>query len=125
MKNKIRALLKPDDESSGDLEEMLMKVIQQKAELEKASIDATEEEPDCNKDKEKVLHPGLVGHWHSGGRSQSVGVLLDMKTLQLYHKGRHGFVPSELPVPAEDWKLEDVITDYTYVTKRGNVFLQF
>ena len=36
-----------------------MKVNQQKAALEKASIDATEEEPECNKDTEQVLHPGF------------------------------------------------------------------
>ena len=122
MRNEIRSVLKPDDESNVDLEEILMKEIKKKADIEAGS--ALEQETEVNTDKEQ-LHPGLVGYWNDEVGNKSVGVLLDLKTLQPYRKGRHGYVPTEIPTPIEEWMLEEVITDYTYVTKRGGVFLQF
>ena len=122
MRNEIRSVLKPDDESNVALEEILMKEIKKKAAIEAGS--ALEQETEVNTDKEQ-LHPGLVGYWNDEVGNKSVGVLLDLKTLQPYRKGRHGYVPTEIPTPIEEWMLEEVITDYTYVTKRGGVFLQF
>ena len=116
MKNEIRTVLKPENDMREDLEDLLMTVLKTKDSKNEVTDNVTVNEP---------LKDGLIGMFEDKNGDNHVCLVLDSETLQPFKKTRYGFSPTILTEQLEGWKLLEAVEDYSYVSCRGGVFLQF
>ena len=73
----------------------------------------------------KESRVGMIGLWRGPLDEQSVGVVIDDSTLQLYRKTRFGFVPCAVPVDITEWNCIEQMSSYHYIEKGGIILLVF
>ena len=111
LKQQIRDAVQPTSDVAKDVDQLLISVMLK----DSSNISKADEQLGDN--------VGQVAWWKGPLHEQSIGVLTDVSTIQLYKKTRYGFVPKDLPVDAKDWNCVQNVVSYHYIEKGGIILL--
>ena len=118
IKQQIREVIKPSQKPQGDVDSLLQKIYRTESLIDGAASNE-------KSDQKSASQIGSVGFWKNQLGETMFGVLVDTEIIQLYKKSRYGMVPFGLPVDAELWSLEEIITDYGYEQRGNKLYLVF